>query len=479
MDPSGLWSEFDTPAGASNEWATGFVAATIRGAPGADRLTGRAARGLLARPRSGGWGYSEGLPIDCDSTAWVLLALGAGGARPLIVRRALDAVLAHQVEGAGGFSTYAARAEVQALIDRAGDQRGSAGWLVPQPCVTAVALAALLLHGEPVRSPRVVAGLEFLLSARRDDVWRSYWWPGELYATYHALRVCLWAGALGQQAVPADRRRRAGAPPRRGLDARRGRLGGRFPDGARNAHPPPRPREQACADRGWERRSLAGREPFYGAGVAPVGPPSNPRIGSRLDRREDGRTWSLHHSHRHQSACGRPASGRADSFVTHELILRLIAAAVLLTAVVAKLAIGSRERAAAVRGLAPAFARWADAVATVLLLAEAAAVALLLSPLYRLGGLATAALGLAFAFVVGRRLAAGQLVPCGCMGRLKTMSVGPGLLTFDLALAGIGLAVALGSSPVESGVIAMAVVVAGLAAQASWVAVTAKRRAAS
>jgi hypothetical protein len=201
VDPNGLWSEFDTPAGASNEWVTGFVAATIRGTPGAERPVARAVRRLLARPRSGGWGYSEGLPIDCDSTAWVLHALGPRGARPLIVRRALDAVLAHQVDGAGGFATYAARGDVLALIERAGDDGGSVGWLSPQPCVTAVALTALQLHGEPTRSPHMQAGLEYLLAARRDDVWRSYWWPGELYATYHALRACMWSGALGRTAL--------------------------------------------------------------------------------------------------------------------------------------------------------------------------------------------------------------------------------------------------------------------------------------
>ena len=167
--------------------------------------------------------------------------------------------------------------------------------------------------------------------------------------------------------------------------------------------------------------------------------------------------------------------------MTAEWVLRLIPATVLLAAAVAKLAIGGSERAAAVRGLAPALARQAGAAATALLLAEAVAVALLLSPspLYRLGGLATAALGLAFALVVGQRLAAGQRMPCGCLGRVRALSVSPGLLAFDLALAGIGLAVALGSSPVESGVIAIAVVVAGLAAQAAWVAVTAGRRPAS
>ena len=215
VDPNGLWSEFDTPAGASNEWVTGFVAATIRGTPGAERPVARAVRRLLARPRSGGWGYSEGLPIDCDSTAWVLHALGPRGARPLILRRALDAVLAHQVEGTGGFATYAARDDVLSLIARAGDEGGSAGWLSPQPCVTAVALTALRLHGEPARSPHVQAGLDFLLAARRDDVWRSYWWPGELYATYHALRACMWSGALGRAAfrrtVAAVLERRRGA----------------------------------------------------------------------------------------------------------------------------------------------------------------------------------------------------------------------------------------------------------------------------
>lgn len=162
-----------------------------------------------------------------------------------------------------------------------------------------------------------------------------------------------------------------------------------------------------------------------------------------------------------------------------ESILRLIPATVLLIALVAKLSIGPQERAAAVRGLTPGLERSADAVATALLLAETVTVALLLSPLSRLGGLATAVLGFAFAFVVGQRLAAGQGGPCGCMGRFRRITVGPGLLVLDLALAGLGLAVAVGASLLEAGVITATIVGSGLLVQSARIAIVGRRRATS
>jgi hypothetical protein len=165
--------------------------------------------------------------------------------------------------------------------------------------------------------------------------------------------------------------------------------------------------------------------------------------------------------------------------VSADDVLRAVPALVLLVAVVAKLAVGRRERAAAVRGLTPQLASRADAVATALLVAEAVTVALLLSPLSRLGGLATAGLGFAFAFVVGQRLTVSGGGRCGCMGRLSVLSIGPGLLGFDLALAAVGLAVAVDASLPESAVMTVAIVCAGLAAQAARVAIVARRRATS
>jgi len=160
-------------------------------------------------------------------------------------------------------------------------------------------------------------------------------------------------------------------------------------------------------------------------------------------------------------------------------VLRLVPALVLLVSVVAKLAVGRRERAAAVRGLTPQLAPRADAVATALLVAETATLALLLSPLSRLGGLATAGLGFAFAFVVGQRLTVSSGGRCGCMGRLSFLSIGPGLLAFDLALAAVGLAVAVDASLLESAVMTIAIVCARVAAQAARVAFIARRRATS
>src|SRR4051794_20849086 len=95
--PDLLWRDFETLAGEGSEWVSGFVAFSA----GTSGLLRDAVRDctstLLQRQRrSGGWGYNERVPPDCDSTAWVLLALATTTVwKPSMVLRALAYVLRH------------------------------------------------------------------------------------------------------------------------------------------------------------------------------------------------------------------------------------------------------------------------------------------------------------------------------------------------------------------------------------------------
>ena len=99
----GLWRDFRTLAGASSDWVTAFVAHALSVHDPEDPASHRAIDGLMTRQRrSGGWGYSAKVPADCDTTAWVLLAIGsATWRRPSVSRRALDFVWAHRSRGGG------------------------------------------------------------------------------------------------------------------------------------------------------------------------------------------------------------------------------------------------------------------------------------------------------------------------------------------------------------------------------------------
>lgn len=196
QSPDHLWRDFRTLAGESTDWVSAFV---LHAAGGEETLRGeafRAAKALMFRQRpDGGWAYGDGVPSDCDSTAWVLFALGHLPMwRPSALWRARAYLRRHQVKASGGFTTYAPEDGIDRYIG-APDPGSTAGWLTPHTCVTAVAAGALAAQGE--RGPGLPAALAFLEARRGDDgTWTSYWWNGLGYATYHAARTLLVAGRL-------------------------------------------------------------------------------------------------------------------------------------------------------------------------------------------------------------------------------------------------------------------------------------------
>ena len=195
---NGLWYDFHTLAGSSADWVTGFVVYALAHVDDLDDTTLDVLKRLLFRQRqNGGWSYNEIVPTDCDSTAWVLMSfLAAPVWKPSSVARAVRYVKHHQVEESGGFATYSLADNIERFIE-VNDQSLTTGWRDAHPCVTGVVLQSLLAHGEQPRSPAVQSAAKYLLGCREPSgIWRSYWWKGYAYSTYHSLRALSMAGVL-------------------------------------------------------------------------------------------------------------------------------------------------------------------------------------------------------------------------------------------------------------------------------------------
>jgi hypothetical protein len=192
--PDLLWRDFATLAGESCDWVSGFVAHAAGTSGLLGPLVRECTRALLMRQRrSGGWSYNEHVPPDCDSTAWVLLAMGTTTVwKPSMVLRALAYILRHAANG--GFATYADEDKIEAYIGAMPDQ--TEGWRNVHLCVTAAATHALLLHGLS-DDPRLRSATAMLREAQDENgLWTSYWWRGFAYATAQSLRALAAAGEL-------------------------------------------------------------------------------------------------------------------------------------------------------------------------------------------------------------------------------------------------------------------------------------------
>ncbi len=79
--PAGLWPVARGGDADSNLTASGIAAAVAAGVPPTDASLGRAANGLRAFRRGGGYALLPGTAPDAQSTAWVLQGLAALGRR--------------------------------------------------------------------------------------------------------------------------------------------------------------------------------------------------------------------------------------------------------------------------------------------------------------------------------------------------------------------------------------------------------------
>jgi hypothetical protein len=183
---AGLWRDFSSPglSYGSTECVSAFIATLLAPIPEGRPLARAVSSTLLAKARpSGGWGYREDVPEDCDSTAWVLLAATTADvtAPPGLIRRSQEFIVTHQRTG-GGFATYndAARAALTPA-----DQPG---WFAPEPSVTCSAALALAATKYPDASVLRNA-CAFVADRYTLQGWSSYWWLGLSYGTF----VATWA----------------------------------------------------------------------------------------------------------------------------------------------------------------------------------------------------------------------------------------------------------------------------------------------
>lgn len=188
-----LWRDFALPGVSvgSTEWVSAFIAAQIGDIPEGRALAASVVRTIASRARpTGGWGYREDVPEDCDSTAWVLLAAASAAVDlPIpVVERSLRFILEHQRDN-GGFVTFGPTAKkTMGTLDRS-------GWFEPEVSVTSAAALAIVSTGlvrfEPMRCACI-----YISRQSRGELWASYWWSGFAYATYHALLTLSQAGGV-------------------------------------------------------------------------------------------------------------------------------------------------------------------------------------------------------------------------------------------------------------------------------------------
>ena len=176
----GLWNEFGTSAGRSQEWVSSFIIYSLASAGVARNAVGEAAAKIACTQRSdGGWGFNSLVPSDCDSTAWAMLALDASGIE-YAYASAEAYVLRHKSFEDSGFSTYDIQDYIEDIIGFPAND-----WRRSHVCVTATAMRALQLSGLNGDMQR---SAEFLLHSRRsNNLWKAYWWPSQSFVTFQCL----------------------------------------------------------------------------------------------------------------------------------------------------------------------------------------------------------------------------------------------------------------------------------------------------
>lgn len=186
-DGSG-WSDFPTNrSGESTSWVTAHVLSQV-----GSLLPPRFARTILdslltQRQQNGGWGFSESVPPDCDSTVHALWAMLKLNATHLDISESIEFVLSHQTQQ-GGFSTYKDGLSL-VRYRGTGDESNYQGWTQPHVCVTAVVLEVLSQFSEDIPPQVLDNALDFLLETQKaEGYWESYWWRSKYFATARIIK---------------------------------------------------------------------------------------------------------------------------------------------------------------------------------------------------------------------------------------------------------------------------------------------------
>lgn len=178
QNEDGSWQEIYNNAGLSNVWATGYIASHLGAL--APEAVAAAGRFLQTHRQPEGWGYNTDWIADTDSTTCALLTLHATDQLPA---PDLTRWLSWQ-QPDGGFSTYADHNALRRSLDYGVDD--VRGWTQSHPCVSA--LAYHLLSQVPGYDESACRLEAYLLTQRRANLWDSYWWTSEIYATTYVLR---------------------------------------------------------------------------------------------------------------------------------------------------------------------------------------------------------------------------------------------------------------------------------------------------
>jgi len=199
----GLWRDYNTLAGFSSEWVSGYVCSSLFISNYFVKETFLALRTIMSRQRgNGGWSYNKNVPTDADSTAWVLMAMGSHEMmRPSMKERGIKYLKFHQIDKSGGFATYSEKLDgIHKYIGA--NPEDSLAWYSEHNCVTAIVLESLLLNGISMDDSSIKKAVNFLLDKKeKNGLWKSYWWNGYSYCTYHAMKALYYSGALSNFGV--------------------------------------------------------------------------------------------------------------------------------------------------------------------------------------------------------------------------------------------------------------------------------------
>lgn len=187
---NGSWCDFDTLAGESTEWVTAYVALSMAD-PAFSPEEGavkRAIKWLLSRPfYRTGWGYNRHVPVDADSTAWVLRLLQAKGREGHWKARMAKWFLSSCQTTDGGIRTYGSDFRIR-IYTRLNRKVSMKGWCNAHVCVTANAAA--------VNGPHRAKAISFIMENQNlDGSWSPYWWRDKSYLVSLALD-CLEKGTV-------------------------------------------------------------------------------------------------------------------------------------------------------------------------------------------------------------------------------------------------------------------------------------------
>lgn len=201
-ETNGLWHDFKTLAGSSNEWVSAYVLNGLAQVSHYQSELGNTHKTLLMHQRkNGGWGYNEFVPSDADSTAWTLLSFHALPFwRPSAILKGLQYLELHIDKASGAFTTYSERDQIDHYINATPE--AVKGWTAPHACVTALALQCMIAYHQPDKIKLIRKACRYLLAQQSESgLWESYWWQGNAYCSFQSLKALLQVKAISNRAA--------------------------------------------------------------------------------------------------------------------------------------------------------------------------------------------------------------------------------------------------------------------------------------